>query len=72
VIHSRDDQEVGVAYKVKSPKKSASISQTMMGEYWLGKTKPKQTCRSTQNAFKELPWNFIYLFIYLMQFLLTD
>jgi len=30
----------------------------MMGQYWLGKTKPKQAFRSTQNAFKKLPWNF--------------
>jgi len=29
-----------------------------MGQYWLGKTKPKQALRSTQNAFKKLLRNF--------------
>jgi len=52
VVHSRDDQEVGVAHKVKSPKNQPHFSQTMMEQHWLGKTKPKQAFRSTQNAFK--------------------
>jgi len=26
----------------------------MMGQYWLGKTKPKQALRLTQNAFKKV------------------
>ena len=38
VVHNRNDQEVGVAHEVKSPKKPASIFQMMMGQYWLGKT----------------------------------
>ena len=28
-----------------------------MGQYWLGKTKPKQAFKSTWNAFKKLPQN---------------
>jgi len=30
----------------------------MMGQQWLGKTKLKQPFRSTQNAFKKLPFKF--------------
>jgi len=57
VIHSRDDEEVGVDHEVKSPENQPRFSQTMMGQYWLSKTKPKQAFRSTQNAFKKLPQN---------------
>ena len=53
--HSRDNQEVGISHKVLSPENQP---QTAMGQYWLGKTKPKQTFRLTRNAFKKLPWNF--------------
>jgi len=58
VVHSRDDEEVGMAHEVKSPENQPQFSQTMMGHYWLGKTKPKKAFRSTQNAFKKLPQNF--------------
>ena len=58
MVHSRDDKEVGVAYEVKSPEKQPQFSQTMMWQYWLGKTKPKQAFRLTQNACKKLLWNF--------------
>ena len=51
VVYSRDDQEIDVAHKVKSPKTQPQFSHTTMGQYWLGKTKPKQAFRSTQNAF---------------------
>ena len=44
--YSRDN-EVGVAHKVKLPKKQPQFSQTTMGQYWLGKIKPKQAFRST-------------------------
>ena len=56
--HSKDDQEVGAAHEVKSPKNQPQFSQTMMGQYWLGKTKPKKAFRSTRNTFKKLPRNF--------------
>jgi len=56
---SRDDEEVGVAHKAKSPKNQPQFSQTTMGQYWLGKTKPKEAFRSTQNAFTKLPRNFL-------------
>ena len=59
VVHSRDDEEVGVAHKVTSPENQPQFSQTMMmGQYWLSKTKPKPAFWSTRNAFKKLPWNF--------------
>jgi len=58
VVHSRDDQEVGVAHEVKSPENQLQISQMAMGQYLLGKTKPKKAFRSTGNAFKKLPRNF--------------
>jgi len=55
VVHSRDDEEIGMAHEVKSPKNQPQFSQMMMGQYWLGKTEPKQAFR---NAFKKLPRNF--------------
>jgi len=36
VVHSRDDEEVGVAHEVKSPENQPQISQMAMGQYWLG------------------------------------
>ena len=57
MVHSRDDEEVGMGHKVKSPENHPQISQMAMGQYWLGKTKPKNAFRSTRNAFKKLSWN---------------
>ena len=62
MVHSRDDQEVGVAHKVKSPENQPHFSQTTMGQYWLGETKPKQAFRSTRNAFKKFLWNFNFFY----------
>ena len=45
-IYSRDDKGIGVAYKITSPKNQSQISQTEMGQYWLGK--------QMQNAFKKV------------------
>jgi len=61
--HNSDNQEVGVAHKVKSPENQPQFSQIMMRQYWLGKTKLKQAFRLTQNAFKKLPRNFKFSFI---------
>ena len=36
VVHSRDDKEVGMAHKVKSPENQPQFSQTTMGQYWSG------------------------------------
>jgi len=60
VVHSRDDEGIGMAHKIVSSKKPA---QTMTGQHWLGKTKPKKVFRLTQNAFKKLLRKFkkIYL-----------
>jgi len=56
--YSRDNEEVGMAHKVELPENQPQFSQTTMGQYWFGKTKPKQAFRSTQNSFKKFPWNF--------------
>ena len=56
VVHSRDDQEVGVANKLKSPKNQPQFSQTTMGWYWC-KTKPKQ-------AFMKILIFLIYYIVY--------
>ena len=58
MVHSWDDQEVGVAHEVKSPENQPQFPQMMLGQYWLHKTKPKQAFRLTGNAFKKLPWKF--------------
>jgi len=39
VVHSRDDEEVGVAREVKSPENQPQISQMAMGQYWLSPKK---------------------------------
>ena len=36
MVYSSDDEEVGVANEVKSPKNQPQFSQTTMGQYWLG------------------------------------
>ena len=43
-----------MAHEITSPKNQPQFSQTSMRQYWLGKTKPKQTFRSTRNAFNKL------------------
>jgi len=60
---SRDDEEVVMAYEVKSPKNQPQFSQMTMGQYWLSKTKLKQAFTSTQTAFKKLPQNFKKLYL---------
>jgi len=47
VVHSKDNKEVDVAHEVKSPENQPQFSQMTMGQYWLGKTMPKQAFRST-------------------------
>ena len=69
MVHSRDDKELGMGHKVKSPENQ--ISQIVMEQYWLGKTKPKKAFRSTQNAFNKMPWN-LEKFLFNGIFLLTD
>jgi len=58
VVHSRDNQEVGVAHEAKSPENYPNFPKTIMGQYWLGKTKPKQAFRLIRNAFKKLLRNY--------------
>ena len=58
VVYSRDQKGVSVAHEITSPEKQPQFSQTTMRQYWLGKTKPKNAFRLTQNAFNKLLWNF--------------
>jgi len=55
VVHSSDDQEVGVAHEVKSPENQP---QTTMGQYWLGRTKlsdrPEMLSKSCHGILKNL------------------
>jgi len=50
MVHSRDDQEVGMAHKVNSPENQPQFSQMMIGQYWLGLNKlpdqPKMLSKS--------------------------
>ena len=39
MVHSRDDEEVGVAHEVKSPENQPQFSQTMIGQVKLSPTK---------------------------------
>ena len=55
---SRNHKGVGVAREITSPKNQLQFSLTMMGQYWLWKTKPKQPFRLTRIAFNKLLWNF--------------
>jgi len=63
VVHSWDNHEVGVAHEVKSPKHQPQFSQTMMGQYWFGKTKLSDDPKCFQKVATE--------FYYLTEFL-TD
>ena len=56
-------KKVSMAYEVKSPENQPQFSQTMMGQYWLGKPMPKQAFKLTRNAFKNLPQKFKRIFI---------
>ena len=47
VLYSRDHKGVGVAHRITSLKHQPQFSLTMMRQYWLGKTNPKQVFRST-------------------------
>jgi len=42
VVHSRDDESVGMANKIISPENQHQISQITMGQHCLGKTKPDE------------------------------
>jgi len=67
VVHSRDNQKVGVTHKVKSPENQPQFSQQMtIGQYWLGKTKPKKT--SDQPKMLSKSCHGILKIFYLMEF----
>ena len=50
-----------MAHETASPKIQPQFSLMMMRQYWLGKTKPKQAFRSTQNASNKLLQNFFLI-----------
>ena len=54
ILYSRDHKGVGVAHKITSPENQPQFSLMMTRQYWLGKTKPKQAFKSTQNAFNRI------------------
>ena len=57
VLYSRDQKGVSLAHETTSPKNQPRLPLTIMRQHWLGKTKPKQTFKSTRNAFNKLLWN---------------
>ena len=59
-----------MAHEIISPKNQPQFSLITMRQYWLGKTKPKQAFRSTQNVFNKLLR--IFFFIIRRNFLLTE
>ena len=61
-----------MAHEITSPQNQPQFSLTMMRQYWLGKTKPKQAFKSTQNAFNKLQQNFKKYIYILQNFLVTD
>jgi len=65
--HNRDDKEVGMAHKVKSPKNQPKFSQTTIGQYWLGKTKlsdqPEMLLKSCHGILKKTLLNGIFYWL---------
>jgi len=51
-LFSKDYKAVSMAHGITLPKNQRKISQTMMGQYWLGKT------TSVSDHFKMLSKNF--------------
>jgi len=58
VVHSKDNQEVGVANKVKSIENQHQFTQTVMGQYWLGKTEPKTSFQIDPKCFQKVATEF--------------
>jgi len=54
VVHSRDDKDVGMAQKVKSPENQPQFSQKTMGQYWLA---PNKLSDQSEMLLKKLPRN---------------
>ena len=63
MVHSRNNEEVGLAHEVKSLENQPQFSQMTMGQQWVGKTEPKEAFKSTQNAFKTWPRNFFKVYL---------
>jgi len=54
----RDDQEVGVVHKVKSPKNQPQFLQMAIGLYWLGKLSPNKLSDQSCHGILII-WNFL-------------
>ena len=52
-----------MAHEIISPNKQPQFLLMMMRQYWLGKTKPKQAFRSTQNTFNKLLQNLKIIYL---------
>jgi len=66
VVHSRINEEVGMAHKVKSPENQLQFSQTTMGHYWLGKLSPSKLSGESEMLSKS--YHRIFKKFYLMEF----
>jgi len=65
VVHSGDDEEVSEAHEVKSPENQPQFSQTMMGQYWLGKISPNKLSGGSEMLSRSC--HGILIFFYLME-----
>jgi len=54
VVHSRDEQEVGMVHEVQSPENQPQFPQTMMGQYWLGKTNAQTSFQIDPKCFQKV------------------
>ena len=57
MVHSRNDEEVGMAHEVKSSENQPQISQKTMGLYWLGNFQINPKC--FQEVAMEFEKNFV-------------
>ena len=54
MVHSRDDEGIGVAHEIILPNNQSQFSQTIMGQYWLSKTKLLINLKYLQKVAMEL------------------
>ena len=53
-VYSSDHKGVGMAHKETSSQKQPHFSLTMMRQYWLGETKPKQAFRFSATPYQSV------------------
>ena len=69
MVHSREDEEVGMVHEVKSPENKTQFSQMTMGQHWLGELIPNKLSGGAK-ILSKIATEF-YFFI-LQNFLLTE